>query len=61
MSALESIHSHGILHNDLKQSHVLLCDGMPKFIDFEGSSMGVSNTQDFENEIQCMRSLLEEG
>jgi hypothetical protein len=37
LHALEQSHGLGVLHNDIKLSHVLLYDGISKFINIEES------------------------
>ena len=49
LEALDDIHNHGILHNDVKLEHVFISQGSPKFIDFQGSSTSVLD-EDFKTE-----------
>jgi tRNA A-37 threonylcarbamoyl transferase component Bud32 len=58
LCALEHIHRLGVLHNDIKLSHVLLYDGIPKFIDFE-ESMVASNDEELKSERKYIQELLE--
>jgi serine/threonine protein kinase len=63
LRALEQIHGLGVVHNDIKLSHVLLHDGIPKFIDFEESLVESSvekvNVEEFSNERKYIEELLE--
>jgi RIO-like serine/threonine protein kinase len=63
LQALEKIHRLGVVHNDIKLSHVLLHNGIPKFIDFEGSRVESStekvNVEEFSSERQYIEELLE--
>jgi serine/threonine protein kinase len=55
LEALDDIHNHGILHNDVKLEHVLISQGAPKFIDFQGSSNSASDEDftDIQNLCEC--------
>ncbi|KAG0598088.1 hypothetical protein M758_12G044900 [Ceratodon purpureus] len=59
LEALDGIHNLGVLHNDVKLDHVLISQGAPKFIDFQGSSTSESD-DDFQAEQNFMRVLLED-
>jgi serine/threonine protein kinase len=59
LEALDDIHSRGILHNDVKFEHILISQGTPKFIDFQGSSTSASST-DLNGEQNYMQVLLED-
>ena len=49
LEALDDIHNHGILHNDVKLEHILISQRAPKFVDFQRSSTSASD-EDFKAE-----------